>query len=559
MITVTKYIVVEFENIEPLKIGAGGNDKNQTEPSRDYIPGSTIRGAIIGALIKKGIFADKQKEFLTQLKCFNAYPFEKIKQNKGALYIPTPCHLRMNKHDWRRTKAENKKELELNNLLKEKSQAENKKEAKNVLEYKFVTIKNDALVGTKIQKEYRLHHTKNKKKENLFRYQAISAKQNFRSLVQFTDDLGKDIEYILQQGTRFYLGGSKGSGYGLCELKYVSQVYEKYKSAREELGLEYEYKKNNKTDNYLTITCLSDCICRNEEGQPVSYIPEVYIEKVSGLQVRLINKQIQTGITEGYNTKWRARYPKETTIKAGSILQYELIGNKGNQSAIEDGFDKLGEKLIGHRIQDGFGWIGVNIPFPEELPLKEGNIGKAAEDKEANNITKEIKEDKKLEAVLKIFSKGLNDNAKQRWLKMICIKSLESAEGSGAKNLFISEQLKNHHINQLMKELEPILDKLKRKQLVNNKGNINRDYAINAEKCSIAGLDFKQIIEYLTDNLDRRVDYSHLGKYAEEKLKTQKGQLFYLDCKNAEKLFIAELLYVGLHIQQRRRKDEQDS
>lgn len=156
-----KYLVIEINNKEPLKIGSGGS-KAQTEPAKEYIPGSTIRGAVIAQLLRHGIYDESTiKEALQKIQCYNAYPYR-----AGKLFIPTPQHLRMSKHEWRKKKASNEKNpctLNLINLLENQSP-----EMKNPLEYRFIAVQDRRLTGVKIPKTYRQHHTKGKEKDNLF-------------------------------------------------------------------------------------------------------------------------------------------------------------------------------------------------------------------------------------------------------------------------------------------------------------------------------------------------------------------------------------------------------
>ncbi len=114
------YRVIEITNKEPLKIGSGGSKSGQIEPSKDYIPGSTIRGAFINKFIRFGIFNEQtSKRILSQVDFYNAYPFL-----AGSLFFPTPYHLRVDKHDWRARSIQGFPSLvAISNLLNDEDKA----------------------------------------------------------------------------------------------------------------------------------------------------------------------------------------------------------------------------------------------------------------------------------------------------------------------------------------------------------------------------------------------------------------------------------------------------
>jgi len=571
MNSLTKYIVIVIENKEPLKIGAGGNKTNQTEPSKDYIPGSTIRGAIISQMVQKGIFKEEiQKAILSKMECYNAYPYR-----EDRIYLPTPQHLRVDKHEWRKKKTafhdngDNlRSPIDLNDLLRKKDVNEYTNKDKNILEFRFIAEKNGLLVGYNVPKEYRLHHNtsiniEKEKKENLFKYQAIVAGQRFCSIIRFDETLVEPIQSVLKDTSTIYLGGAKGSGYGLCQIKVINEeILEDYQKVKQLLGLDRDLVdvKSSKT---LTITCLSDCLIRNEYGQPINHIPVSYISEITGCNVELNKQFIQTGLTEGYNTTWQARYPKETVIKAGSVIQY-TFETEQSEDNIKRIISTLECKLIGYRKQDGFGWIGININYPTELKLSIKKEVKAQPPESIEELFEDIRNDEQKKEVMSILSNGLQD-AKERWLKMICIKSLvDIRDGDNIQeftkpNFIISENLDRHHYRKMMNIVEKYLDKLIKNQLIqfDSSDANDRDYFNDNKLCSIANNNFIDILKYLSGKPNDKRS-ANLGDFAAIWLNSSKGRLFYFkenfsNNRYYEKLFIAELLHKGLYIQDRRK------
>lgn len=548
-----QYKAIEIETIEPVKIGAGGSKTNQTEPSKDYIPGSTIRGAIIGVLIREGFFrADNARFVLLQMECYNAYPFVRDK-----LYIPTPAHLRMDKHKWReyqarRGREEHSEPIVLVNLL-EKDAAQ---QAKNELEYSFVTVHERQLIGMRVDREYRLHHSTSKKpdekeRENLFRYQAIAAGQTFRAIVSMGKEVAPMLDTVLEKPLSVYLGGSKGSGYGRCVLRAVSDSLSEYRDAKREtgLGLESEFRPGGG----LTITCLSDCIFRDDHGRPVNRIPERTIEAITGHTVRTAtNLVIRTGLTEGYNVTWRARYPKETTVKAGSVMHYSFYQEPDPEQWKAIAYH-LEKQLIGQRTQDGYGWVGVNLSYPLRLKREE-SLRASADGPEKADLASVLDRLQMLlqtpavRQTMSVIVSGFGD-ARQRWLDMIALRSRSE------RHVVVSDQLNRHQLHRMMSMASRYLERKPGGPPAAAADSVSRGYETDREWCSIAGHNISEIMTYL-GSVGHAGDH-RLRQFAQMMLRGRGGALFYAGEPLPEQRFIAELLHTALWINFRRRESHE--
>ncbi len=538
------YRIVEITNLEPLKIGARGAQSTYAEPTAEYIPGSTLRGALISQLIHLGLFDDNTKSgFLLGMECYNAYPY-----SDGVFYLPRPFHLRVDKHEWRKARAHGKKMMPLSNLWQEKG---NTSGAKNQPEYSFIAVehelgeeKRDALRGKNVIKEYRLHHSTCKSQvqepENLFRYEAISAGQKFWGILKYNKELEPQFNALLGEKRIIYLGGSKGSGYGKSEIKTVDGPLGEYDEIKQLLGIKSSPKNSDEgnSEMEIVITCLSDCLFRNEWGQPINHLSEQYLYGLTGKYPTLERQFVQTGKTEGYNTTWQARYPKETTVKAGSVLIYSFA-----EGLTSEEIQRLEGTLLGSRNQDGYGWLGVDLYYPEYMLL---------DDRKENSIhLEELLQEKPVSETFKILIGGLKD-AKERWLKMLFGQlSGNFYDDNKNKALIISLKLNNSQL----KNMEDLIDDwVKSKEKGNpyrledkSKTILERHYINDKTLFSLNDCDLNRIWNYLKGNSN-----DELRGFANITLSTQRGSLFYYDIDDKEQAarkFIADLVKTGLYIE----------
>jgi Uncharacterized protein predicted to be involved in DNA repair (RAMP superfamily) len=537
------YRVIEIENLEPLKIGAAGSKANQIEPSRDFVPGSTLRGALIHAFIQREMFEPRKREILLNLECWNAYPY-----HRDRLYIPTPLHIRVNKHKWRKAKAHRQSFVKLVNLLNSSGD-----KGKNHLEYRYVAADGDGLAGHKVPKTYRIHHSTirnadKEEKENLFRYQAISEHQTFRGIIRYPEELRSCLDEVLREPIETWLGGSKGSGYGRSVLKAVDEATTDFQEARRRTGFSFT-REVKEGCPLLTVVCLSDCVCRDGYGQPINHIPEAELSEWLRQKVELKRQWVEHTLTEGYNSTWRKRYPKESALRAGSVFVYKL-----DRPLSEREMDQLEERLIGSRTQDGFGWIGVNLKIPDQIVVEE------VRQDDSGVVPVKVKENRwaalgtDQRRVLHIITRGFASN-KDSWLIMKANRLM--SEGI----VRLDDGLKSSHLRIMIEGLKPVLAWLRdhgpRPDQNDNKRSFNRDYLKDADLCSICGVHYRNLLTQLKE-LKLAAPLSRL---AEEQISQGKGRLHYPDSRSArtKARFIAELFHTCLTIQDARKGNENAS
>lgn len=520
------YRIIKIKNHEPVKVGASGNKTTYTEKSCDYIPGSTIRGALIGRMIYKNLFTEEtKKKILLHMFCFNAYP-----AGEDRIFFPVPFHLRVDKHELREKRTNQDSTIKMSDAME--GVKENK--AKNALPYSFICTAGDKeeSKGLNVRKEYRLHNStvKNadkKERENIFRYEAMCSGQSFWGIVGYEDCLEEIINELFKEELPVYLGGSKGSGYGKSSIYSESEATVGFEVVKNKFEIK---NSTERTDRTITVTCLSDCIFRNRAGQPVNYIPE----EIIGSEAKLEASCIQSGLTEGYNTKWNARYPKETTLKAGSAFRYSFSEEISTEK-IRSIKEKLEQKLWGSRTQDGYGWLGADLAYSLNLSLQP--VGTAYEaDKDLVKLKQEIEQDEKAKKVFSIITKGLED-AKKRWLTQLVLNTFEEEAG---KKLIIRIEQKSR------------LQYIKRFFKKEVSAHAHMTDLNNREKFAWCNCSGKEIFGYLNKEKQK----SNFLEEVEQIFKTQKADLFYYGKEEQHKEFVKDFILTALDVKIKNAKSQ---
>lgn len=350
-----KYLEYEIENLEPLKTSATLM-QSDNETSKSYISGSVMKGAYIANYISINKVKDinsyehKSKLLKGDIKFLNAYP-----ENDMDRTYPFPLCFYTSKSELKNFR--DKRRLKISQD-KNNENINSKNDVQRLKGFEFVRLNfnEKRLVVTKVNKNSYLHIKKAQENENnkLFRYEAIQPFNKFKGIVEFSgNNIDENIEEfikITKEGT-FYLGGSKGTGYGLCKIRVSKSIKEDHPEwlyFNKQLEADLDSFINT---NKLYLYTLSDIIIRDSFGVYQSYIdPKIIEKKLGGVEVELCNSFIQTETFTGFNSKWGYRLPLVKGIKAGSVIEYNIQGKiniKNLKKFIQEG--------IGERKIDGFG------------------------------------------------------------------------------------------------------------------------------------------------------------------------------------------------------------
>ncbi len=414
------YIKYQIHTLEPVKIGRQGNQA--AVESLSYITGSTLRGAVISSYIKSfcdGSFENASKEeYISVLKgtsFFDAYPYV-----DGKMLLPIPSVYYADKHKIRehRRKVECGKvsTLDIHSCALLGDESIPKEGEQRIDLGKYVDLSDEKSISPySVAMNGKLHIAlaTDKERSKMFRYEAIAPNQVFLGVIVCPDDLSDKFEKILKgDGVKsiFYLGGSKGSGYGRCAVSSVERC------TYEEL---YESLHKASADNIFTVYAASNLILLDENGKNTGEISTALLEEKLGVKnIKLEKAFSSTYVAEGFNHTWRARQVQQTAVSAGSVFVYSYEGD-----LLDDKVYLLEAEGIGQRRAEGYGRIIINSKLNKESRndyKKEDNISQL----DVSKLSAESRD---------IADKILYDILEKRVSKEIEYKALDIK--SSAKNI----------------------------------------------------------------------------------------------------------------------------
>jgi len=362
-----KVVTCTLETQQPILATSFQGDPN-SDVSYPYIPGSMIRGAIIGRYMKQrhlselDLTNDEVKRLFFDAKStryLNAY----ILSQKDQRTLPIPL-------SWFKDKdAEFTDNLPITVYDFSIEKGEDPETPKSVGEYFWA--KEGGIV--KLYKERRrinIHNFRDRKKGRstdnqgeLFRYDALDVGQTFQSIILCEDDDVETIQNLLAE-PNIWLGGSQSAGYGHTKIIATQPSSTNWS----EIGISAEDREN---DEVLSITLLSDTLLRNDRGQPVAD-PSLIKQAIEDVLNITLPQPKPGGIFTsstligGFNRKWGLPLPQVPALAAGSVVVFESEDIEITSEQIQ----LLETYGIGERREDGFGRIAVNWLKDEYIQVK---------------------------------------------------------------------------------------------------------------------------------------------------------------------------------------------
>jgi len=345
-----KALTFNVHLLEPLLVNdISGGDPNSAI-GFEFIPGSVIRGALIGKYLqgkpKSSIDAEDaefRELFFDGAVCFlNAYPSNKDYSRS----LPTPFSWHVEKGDPDNIIYDFTTEDYSNN--EENDPEKNWKKVSEPFCHLFENDEGEGIILYQPSNQVQIHIFRaNRQRETagestIFRYQALEAGQDFScSILAENESCFKKIKDLLTEGVVFNFGKSHLAGYGHVKINNINS-YDGWK----------EYSAvGDEEDDTVIITLLSDTIIRDENTGAYS----TNINFVLGMESKSLKKAfVSTRVRGGFNNTWNLPLPQVLAIRAGSVFVYE------KSSELLDRLETLKIIGIGEKREEGYGRIAIN-------------------------------------------------------------------------------------------------------------------------------------------------------------------------------------------------------
>lgn len=337
-----RIITYDIKLLEPVLVTSVDGDPNSSV-SYNFIPGSVLRGVMIGRFQKAGNAIQLDNDLVRRLffsaktQFLNGYILSKGIETQRSWPLPKT---------WQ-CQRDNKTVHDLvfgsfPNHIKPDSLSD------------FGQLSGDSasevLIESPIEKRISIHIQRDREmgrstrtSGEIYNYEALAPGQTFRAHI-LTTVSDQEIEVLtdLIQG-ELHLGGSRSAGYGRVCLEHIS----------DDLKLDkwIAQRCRKSTNEKMTITLLSDLLLRDKHGN-WSTNPH---ELANALGVTLLDAYSTIRTIGGFNRKWGLPLPQRQAFQMGTVLvcappsvaQWTQL-----ESYVRDG--------VGESREDGFGRIALN-------------------------------------------------------------------------------------------------------------------------------------------------------------------------------------------------------
>lgn len=333
-----KAVVVRIKLLQPLLVTRPGGGEENSSDAYSFIPGSVIRGALIGRYMELNP-ADKEiskpkdgkpRPFFDGSCCFlNGYPVDR----SGNRMLPAPLSWQSEKsptsdyptvYDFAVSESGPKEPA---GVKKEFASLVSKGKVELDTPERFMQVHNASL-GRGI---------KEKGRSFVYRYETLAEGREFEAAV-----VGEGAHHLFTElmnispGMELRLGGSRSANYGRVKLTSITLVAD-WKETSEE----------SNDDGMIIVTLLSDAILTGSYGQPVSNLDDLLSAKCQKAFTR-------PRLVGGFNRKWGLPLPQAEALQAGSVFVYP------GEPEVKRRLSEMVESGIGERRVEGFGRVAVN-------------------------------------------------------------------------------------------------------------------------------------------------------------------------------------------------------
>lgn len=353
---------------QPLLISQHGGDANSVQ-SMDYIPGSLLRGVLIGRYLRDktagyDLLADAVAQrlfFSGKVRYLHGYMGSALAERS----LPTPLALLQLKSvdteknyqahnaahaDWDDAK---RRDVEQGDVLKPLGVA-------------YCTIDDTDLTSVqpkpgRIAVHVQRHRPKGRatgepNEGAIFQYESLAEGQHFSSAVLIEDHADAALLQTLLAEPIAWIGRSRSANYGRIRI----DIGKPNTTSWQEVATDID---DVAAGELLNITLLSDTLLRDHTGQPVStlahqpfsddgLIDDQILSAYLGFAVRIDAARTfsATTVIGGFNQTWRLPLPQQPALKAGSVLSVIPM-----ESVRAETLRALEQRGIGERRIEGFG------------------------------------------------------------------------------------------------------------------------------------------------------------------------------------------------------------
>lgn len=364
-------ILVTIKTLQPILATSFQGDPN-SDVSYDYIPGSMIRGAVIGRYLqhkklRELDLADSETQRLffqpAHTRYLNAYLVSQKEQHRT---LPVP-------RSWYKPKDAEITEDRATNIYDRSLEQDDEQESLKVIRDQFCVFEDKYVRLYTPERRINIHNTRDRRKGRsskredqphsegeIFRYDALDAGQTFQSVILCEEQDIDLLEQLLNKPD-LWLGGSRSAGYGHTQISYeIQNSWQEFQPLGDEEDLDADY---------LTITLLSDTLLRDANGQP-SADPTLIAAAINAVcgsalptpePAHIFSSQTYIG---GFNRKWGLPLPQVPALAAGTVTVFE------NATLTEEQIQQLHWQGIGDRRNEGFGRVAINWHRQATLQVK---------------------------------------------------------------------------------------------------------------------------------------------------------------------------------------------
>lgn len=360
-------LVYEVLLLEPVLAAGLSSGEENSARSLPYLPGSLIRGALMGRTLAArpsddfaGEVRARRAYFDANTRYLNAYAVDRL----GKRGLPTPRSLFVDKNDlmdWKiaiggrsRGQAQAPSSLDVCDAALDEDAFECLEDARvyasdatccRLSDGKLEPVKCAFSTTIHIRRQH-ARKLDTVKDTQVFQYETLKEGQRFAGVILGPRDVLEGHRASLLDRPELHVGGAR-TGYGRVRVGKV-ELRTDWREAEEAAA---------SVEDVLTITLLSDLIARDAQGQPVQD-PGPLLGL--GTATRAYR---QFRVHGGFNRKAGLPLSQDLAVAMGSVFVYPAL----RPAALADKRDAG----IGERTEDGYGRFAVNLNGETRLTLQE--------------------------------------------------------------------------------------------------------------------------------------------------------------------------------------------